>query len=427
MIGEIDLSNLSTGIPKIDYSLGVREALKVFEEHGIYDFLVVVKDNKPLGIVKKSDLVKAQQRHHLIVGDLTHHLMRLRATNVKLEDLIYLLNFFNISKHPLLVVNRKGNYVGILFYQVVLHHISLFKEATLPIFQKIASFFGQDCYFYCFYIKGIRSFMEQLGSPAGESLQKILYEGVKTNIRGEVSLSYKENEVYVLSREMVKEEDIKSLYEEFHREYALLYAQEKPLYLHGYCIPLKDVNGFEDFFKATIELKKRMDGINDVSIFIFHGEKPSVVLCEYKRREFIYRIKQRIKQDFENIVEVVRKSDKDLWEFILYDLFKVYPYFELFYIMGESGLQVSNNVVNPKINYPIKTGKKGTDRSEKDYFKRANYEDVYISNIYISQATDDFCITVSKRFTYGEKGYTLAGDINYREIHRLVKEYAKEG
>ena len=63
---------------------------------------------------------------------------------------------------------------------------------------------------------------------------------------------------------------------------------------------------------------------------------------------------------------------------------------------------------------------------KKDYFKKATYEDVYISNIYISQATDDFCITVSKRFSYGEKSYILAGDINYREIHRLVKEYAKE-
>ncbi|MFN3471906.1 MAG: CBS domain-containing protein, partial [Aquificaceae bacterium] len=53
----IDLANLSTGVPKIDYSLGVKEALKAFEEYGIYDFLVVVKENKPIGIVKRSDLI----------------------------------------------------------------------------------------------------------------------------------------------------------------------------------------------------------------------------------------------------------------------------------------------------------------------------------------------------------------------------------
>lgn len=426
MIEDVDLSKLLTGIPKIDYNLGVREALKAFEEYSIYDFLVVAKDNKPVGIVKRSDLIKAQHREYLIVGDLTQSLMKLRATTIKTEDLIHLLTFFNLSKQPLLVVDRKGNYMGVLFYQVVLHTISLFKESAMPIFQRIGSLFGQDYYFYCFYIRGVKNLMDKLGSPAVESIQRILYESVKSNIEGDVSLSYRENEIYVLSRERVKEENIKSMYEEFHKEYALLYTQEEPLYLSGYCLPLRWVNSSEDFFKKSSEAKRRMEKVQDASIFIFYGEKPSVVLCEYEKREFIEKIRHKIKQDFENIIEIIRKSDKDLWEYVLYDLFKVYPYFELFYIMNEKGLQISNNIINPKINYPIKHGKKGADRSEKNYFKKANYQEVYISSIYISQATNDFCITVSKKFNYGEKAYTLAGDINYREIHRLVKEYAKE-
>jgi hypothetical protein len=50
--------------------------------------------------------------------------------------------------------------------------------------------------------------------------------------------------------------------------------------------------------------------------------------------------------------------------------------------------------------------------------------DIYISEIYLSQATDDFCITLSSKFRYGEKLYVLAGDINYTEVHKLVKSYA---
>ena len=423
---EIELSRLATGVPIIELSLGVKEALRTFEEYCIYDFLVVVKDNKPAGIVYKFDLINAQQRPNLIVGELVHPVMKLKNVVIKSDELVYLLDFFNFSKSPLLLIDKKGSYMGVLFYHVVLHHISLFKEATIPLFQKIRSLFGQEYYFYCFYIKSLKSFIETYGTSAGESIQKILYEDVKNSIPGDISLSLEEKEVYVLSKVRVKEEDIRSLYEEFHKEFTLLYAEANPLYIRGYCIPISEVHNFEDLFRISSDLKKRMERVYDASFFIFNDEKPSVVLCEYERKEFIHQIKSKIKQDFEKIVDVLKRSDRDLWEFILYDLFKEYPYFELFYIMGESGLQVSNNVVNPRITYPIKTGRKGADRSEKDYFKKATYEDVYISNIYISQATDDFCITVSKRFSYGEKSYILAGDINYREIHRLVKEYAKE-
>ncbi len=423
---ELELARLATGVPTIEYNLSIREALKAFEEHSIYNFLVVVLDNKPIGIVGKLDLIKAQHKEHLTVGDIAHPLMKLRNAVLKPEHLVSLLDFFNTCKSPILLVDRKGSYMGVLFYHVVLYHVSLFREAVVPMFQKIRSLFGQEYYFYCFYIKGLKDFVEEYGSSKGESLQRVLYESIKNSIQGDVSLSYEENEVYALSKVKLKEEEIMDLYREFQREFSLLYADAKPVYLLGYCIPTKDLKSFEDFFKLSSELKRKMEEVHDASCFIFHSEKPSVVLCEYEKRELIHHVRNRIKQDFESIVESLKRTDRDLWEFTLYDFFKKHPYFELFYIIGESGLQVSNNVVNPRLTYTVKTGKKGADRSEKEYFKKASYEDVYISNIYISQATDDFCITVSKKFSYGGKGYVLAGDINYREVHKLVKSYAEE-
>ncbi|MDQ7082082.1 MAG: hypothetical protein Q9N34_03175 [Aquificota bacterium] len=50
-------------------------------------------------------------------------------------------------------------------------------------------------------------------------------------------------------------------------------------------------------------------------------------------------------------------------------------------------------------------------------------EGSFISDIYLSKATDDFCITVSERFAHEGRDYVLAGDINFREIHRLVRTY----
>ncbi|MCS7306932.1 MAG: CBS domain-containing protein [Aquificaceae bacterium] len=420
---DLELANLTSGVPGIDYNLSVREALRAFEEYALYDFLVVIKDGKPIGIVNKLDLIKAQHKSNLTVGDLARPIMKLRASTVSREELIYLLDFFNNSRLPMFLVDKKGAYLGVLFYHVVLYHVSLFKETSIPLFQKLRSMLGQAYYFYCFYVGGV----EELPSTLRKSLQRLIQEGVKARLPGDVSLSQEEEEVYALSSLRLKEDEIKGLYEEFHKEYTLLFAEEKPAYLYGYCFSLEGLKSFDEFFRLGSELKKRMENVQDASFFIFHGEKPSVVMCEYERREYINQIKLKISQDFESIVEGLKRTDRDLWEVALYDYYKKYPYFELFYIIGESGLQISNNIVNPKLTYPVKIGKKGADRSEKEYFKRANLENVFISHIYISQATDDFCITVSKKFNYGNKSYVLAGDINYKEIHRLVKYYADAG
>jgi CBS domain-containing protein len=58
-------------VPTLNYDLSIMEALKIFAEYGIYDLLVVVKDRKPLGVVSKKDLLMAQHRSDLKVGDIT--------------------------------------------------------------------------------------------------------------------------------------------------------------------------------------------------------------------------------------------------------------------------------------------------------------------------------------------------------------------
>jgi len=421
---DIELAELATGIPKIDYSLSVPEALKAFEEHSLYDCLVVVKEEKPVGVVRKSDLIKAQHRQDMRIGELTQPLVKLRNTVVKPEDLVALRELFSISKKPMFLVDKKGEYIGIVFYEVVLHHLSLFKEASVPIFQKLNYLFKQPYYFYSFRLEGLKDFKEGFGNVKGQGVLKLLYEGVKEAIKGDVALSYEGEEVYALSKLKLSEAQVKQVYDEFHREFSLLYPEAQPVYVRGYSIALEEVSDFDHFVELKRELELRLKNIQDISCFIFHGKESPIVMCEYSSKEFINAIKEKIKSDFVHIVEKLKKSERDLWEYVLYDFFKEYPYFELFYVINEKGVQVSNNVINPKVKYPIKVGKKGADRSEKEYFKQASHEGVYISPIYISQATDDFCITVSKKFRYGEKGYVLAGDINYREVHRLVKTYA---
>jgi hypothetical protein len=419
---EIELSQLCTFVPTVEYETTLEEVLKLFKEREPHELFVVANHGKPIGFVKKKDVSSAIYRDNLFVGDLLKPLVRLRNIKTTVDNIQGLFDFFNLQKDPVVVVNRNGLYVGVLFYHVLLHYVCMYKDTETSIFQKLRKLFGQPYYLYVFFLKGNRAFREQFGAVKEEGLYKILYEDIKDTIQGDITLLRDEGEVYALSKEKLSKDKVKEIIEGFHKEFSLLYADAKPVYVQGYMLPLEPIKGYEEFFKLVSDTRERLKGV-EASFFILHGLQPSVVMCEYASKELIAKIKEQITQDFKTILDRILREDRELWEYVLYDFFKDYPYFELFYIMNEKGIQISNNVINPKTKYHIKAGKKGADRSEKAYFKQAIKDGMYISDIYISQATDDFCITLSSRFQYRDKTYVLAGDINYKEIHKLVKSY----
>ncbi len=101
------------------------------------------------------------------------------------------------------------------------------------------------------------------------------------------------------------------------------------------------------------------------------------------------------------------------------DSFKQYPFFELFYLMDRYGYQVTINIVNPKYRDKISNAGKGVNRSFKSYFFEVSKTNrFYISEAYLSTATDTFCITASVplKNPFGELEYVLAGDINLNDL-----------
>lgn len=100
---------------------------------------------------------------------------------------------------------------------------------------------------------------------------------------------------------------------------------------------------------------------------------------------------------------------------VLSAAFGEYPWFELFYVMNEKGTQTSENVGNPAYAFSEDSGvAKGTDRSEKQYFRKAVESDgaCVFSDIYVSSATDSLCATVSIAFRRSSGLSVLAGDVN---------------
>lgn len=61
-----------------------------------------------------------------------------------------------------------------------------------------------------------------------------------------------------------------------------------------------------------------------------------------------------------------------------------------------NGIQRYANWINPNMYGKIKAGGAGIDRSQQAYYQKvAETHAPYISTIYLSTATEDFCLTVS--------------------------------
>lgn len=109
---------------------------------------------------------------------------------------------------------------------------------------------------------------------------------------------------------------------------------------------------------------------------------------------------------------------------VLQQSFKDCSWFELYYVMDESGIQVSENICNPAISFSQDfSHARGASRKTKDYFMQAieKPNTCIFSDIYISSATDSLCVTVSLSYRQAERTFVLAGDINLDGILAIMK------
>ncbi|WP_457601053.1 PDC sensor domain-containing protein [Hydrogenivirga sp.] len=418
---EISLLDISISIPTVPHDLSLKELKGIFDELGIYKYLTVLKGNSPVGLVYR-DKVEKYSNEKLIAGDIATLCCRLKNTSMKKESLSGIFDILPLDREPVIITDKRGTYLGVLTYDTVLHYVTHHREHVLPIVQRVHSSIGKKEYLCIFGLKNLGNFKSVFGTEKLESLQKIFLEDVKDFFEGDITGVPEKGELWIVTGKPPAKEDIKELFREFHREYTLLFGEFQHVHIYGFCLDMSLIDSEEKLYKLKEELRDRTAKIEG-SVFIVHSLQPTLILHDPTKQKLITNIKKKILSDFKDIVEHVRSSPKDMWEHILYDIFEQYPYFELFYIISEKGLQITNNIVNPKVDYFVAQGKKGTDRSEKPYFREAMKEGSFISDVYLSKATDDFCITVSEAFSYEGKTYILAGDINFRQIHRLVKNF----
>ncbi|MBX5466047.1 MAG: hypothetical protein K6U14_00945 [Firmicutes bacterium] len=98
------------------------------------------------------------------------------------------------------------------------------------------------------------------------------------------------------------------------------------------------------------------------------------------------------------------------------------PVFELLYLMDRRGVQVTPNVVHPSRQEVIAVEGLGVDRGQRPYFREAwDHAAPYVSPLYLSSATREWCLTVSVPVRDAEGRLTgiLAADANVATLLSL--------
>jgi EAL domain-containing protein (putative c-di-GMP-specific phosphodiesterase class I)/GGDEF domain-containing protein len=103
--------------------------------------------------------------------------------------------------------------------------------------------------------------------------------------------------------------------------------------------------------------------------------------------------------------------------------FKAFPFFEMVFELDARGVQRFPNWINPSMYGRIRAGGVGIDRSSQDYFARvAQTTQQFVSTIYLSTASEDFCLTLAQPLFAddGEFSGVLVADLNLSSMAALL-------
>ncbi len=409
----IELELFSTYIPYFNSDDVIDTVYRFFKEKPFYRYIVVLKEGKPIGILYKDKISfkdKTQNIEEFIIP-----LPKVKNTTINPEKLQDAIEILRLQVNDVFLVNAKNQYMGVINYDTLMHYLAKLPEAPKS---KISNLVGKENTCFVLGFKDFKNIKEELGYKV-DSLFKYVNDLLK-NMSKEccVHIEKMENEIWSVHKSKLTSDIVLSFFEEFYKEYELLFKEHKDIILYGIAVDLSNIKSFKTLKERLDILKVYIKDIKN-TVVIFDGLPPLLkTYVSKKNSELVQKIRQKIVKSMEDMVSHISKYDKSLWEFVAYDMFKRYPFYDLFYIMNENGIQISNNIINLKSNKDIASGRKGADRSNELYFKNSS-KVPYITDVYLSKATDDFCITVSMSFEYDDKSYVMAGDISYQELGKI--------
>jgi diguanylate cyclase (GGDEF)-like protein len=160
---------------------------------------------------------------------------------------------------------------------------------------------------------------------------------------------------------------------------------------------------------------KKIGKNNYGSIIVVEDEPPRLV---EPSEDYYSDWQTRALEALQHMMTIKRSSDPHALD----SCFTEFPFFEVIFELDANGIQRYPNWINPSMYGKIKAGGSGIDRAPLPYYQVLSETLLpYFSSIYLSTATEDFCLTISLPMLddQGVLDGVLVADINIAAMAML--------
>lgn len=431
----LDLTQLMETAPALDISEPPGTARRLFMAHPSLAVVVLTDNDHPVGLLERG---AALASHPVSLGKACRPLRHLLPAEVSPAALARRLFQGRQAHEPWIVVSAEGKYLGNVAPALLMASLMTSKVGgdevhplshlpTGPGLRQVleARLAGQRaCVLVYIDLDHFKAYNDRYGFVRGDAMIRLLSELLRqAYAEGDWVLGHIGGDDFVLIADALDDGLLASLADVVGHFHALaLHLYDEADVLRGYFVTedqarhpiahvsIAVVDGSTGRPATAAVAAERAATLKKVA----KAEAGSVVVCEGAPPR-VSRLTPdspagRWKAQAIDALAAIAARPRCADAHLLDAEFAAFPYFEVVFELDAQGIQRYPNWINPDMYGRIKAGGQGSDRAHQPYFRSVQARGTaYVSAIYLSSATEDFCLTVA---VPGADGGVLVADIN---------------
>ena len=443
------LTDLMDCWPALEIPTPIEEARQLFTDNPSLPLVVVTDHAQPVGMARRGRVLAQHTRSLGKVCEPVARSLPHRLTTAALARVLY---HDRRDADPWVVTSGDGEYMGIIHPMTLIAQMLARREngnnlhplSQLPtgpnlrhtLESRLAEGGGVSLVYID--LDHFKAYNDRYGFIRGDAMIRTLAELLRFNFIGrrDCLLGHIGGDDFVLiqeGRSVDLTEDLLDVMDQFESLAAHLYDKEDIQRGHfltedGCTHPIASisiavVNGRTAPLDNAVAAAERAAALKKVgkielgSVIVVEGTPPSLLKHRNKGKSGLW--KHNAIQALQEFLAAPRCRDPhalDTW-------FKSYPFFEMVFELDGDGVQRFPNWINPDMYGRIKAGGMGVSRADHDYYRQVSQSHLpYISEIYLSSATEDFCLTLAIPIqAAGSFDGVLVADINIGAMASLTR------
>jgi EAL domain-containing protein (putative c-di-GMP-specific phosphodiesterase class I)/GGDEF domain-containing protein len=441
----VDLTQLMESAPSLDISESQEAARRLFREQAYLPSVVLTDSGYPVGLLHRGVALSPAA---ISLGKASKPIRHILPAEVSPAALARWLFQGRREEDPWIVISREGRYLGNVAPAMLAGSLMTQRSggdeihplSQLPtgpglrhvLENRLAG--ARPCVLVYIDLDHFKAYNDRYGFVRGDAMIRLLSELLRHAFvdRPELYLGHIGGDDFVLIAEADDEAILTALRAVIARFRSLaLRLYDESDVRRGYFVTDVDtshpianvsvavVNGSTGLPATAAVAAERAAALKKVakghqgSVMVKEGHPPVVV--HIGGGEPDNRWEENAISALDRIASQPRKADPHLLDAD----FANYPYFEVVFELDDQGVQRYPNWLNPEMYGRIKAGGQGMDRAHQSYFRSVMASGLpYVSPIYLSSATEDFCLTVASPVSAakGQAFGVLVADINISSL-----------